>query len=54
MSAIFAYVYWASLKIHEKNLSKIADPFKKMTFNPEVCFNMGCDYYFFTIELKCN
>lgn len=52
-AAVFAYVYWASLKIYELNLAKIKDPFRKMTFNPEVCFNMGCDYYFFTIELKC-
>ena len=28
------------------------DPFKKMTFDPELCYSMGCDYYFFNIELK--
>ena len=53
LSAFFAYFYWASLRIHQMNMHKISDPFRRMTFDPEVCFNMGCDYYFFTIELKC-
>jgi len=52
-TCIFAYVYRASLGVHESNTSKLKDPFKRMTFDPEVCFNMGCDYYFLTIELKC-
>lgn len=29
------------------------DPFKKMTFDPELCYTMNCDYYLFNIELKC-
>ncbi len=53
LTCIFANVYRSSLAIHDANLSKVKDPFKRMTFDPEVCFNMGCDYYFLTIELKC-
>lgn len=52
-TCFFACVYRASLIIHEKNTEKNKDPFRNMTFDPEVCFNMGCDYYFLTIELKC-
>lgn len=48
----YACTYWCSLRVHRQNLSLVADPFKKMTFDPELCYAMGCDYYFFNIELK--
>lgn len=54
ITSIFAYTYWASLKVYARNQALVQDPFKRMTFDPQVCFNMGCDYYFFTIELRCN
>ena len=47
-----ACVYCMSLRVHESNQRLVADPFKKMSFDSELCYTMGCDYYFFNIELK--
>ena len=53
LTAFFAFTYWKSVQIHNQNVASVRDPCKKMTFDPEMCFSLGCDYYFFNITLNC-
>jgi hypothetical protein len=53
LAAIYAVlIYWLRLGLHERNMVKVADPFKNMVFDPELCFKLHKDYYAFTIEFK--
>lgn len=51
--AICVFIYFKCLAIHDRNVAKIIDPFKNMVYDPEMCFTLHKDYYFFTIEFKC-
>lgn len=46
------YVYYRCLGIHEQNVGSVADPFKNMVYDHDLCFKLRKDYYSFSIEFK--
>lgn len=51
--AIYACcVYWSCLATHSWNCEKVPDPFKNMTFYPELCIRLDRDYYWLSMQLN--
>jgi hypothetical protein len=60
LNVILLMIIWYSLivyllesKIFYANKEKVADPFKNMVYDPQICNTLRKDHYFFEVELKC-